>query len=100
MCLILSLIHILTTGMFADRDEMGNCKDEFDRFYPGRAHSYPGTHLPNYPEIKQYIIPVIHHEIPDPIIKLLMPLVYNKRNYVMAKTLTEHDQSSYSTISR
>ncbi len=28
-----------------------------------------------------------------------MPLVYNKRNYVMAKTLTEHDQSSYSTIS-
>lgn len=29
-----------------------------------------------------------------------MPLVYNKRNYVMAKTLTEHDQSSYSTISR
>ena len=55
----------LTTGMFADRDEMVNCKDEFDRFYPGRSHSYPGTHLPNYPEIKQYIIPVIHHEIPD-----------------------------------
>ena len=49
----------LTTGMFADRDEMVNCKDEFARFYPGRARSYPGTHLPNYPEIKKYILPVI-----------------------------------------
>ena len=55
----------LTTGMFADRDEMVNCKDEFEAYYPGRSRSYPGTHLPNYPEIKQYIIPVIHHEIPD-----------------------------------
>jgi len=49
----------LTTGMFADRDEMVNCKDEFERFYPGRARSYPGTHLPNYPEIKKYILPEI-----------------------------------------
>ena len=49
----------LTTGMFADRDEMVDCKDEFERFYPGRARSYPGTHLPNYPEIKKYILPVI-----------------------------------------
>ena len=49
----------LTTGMFADRDEMVNCKDEFESYYPGRSRSYPGTHLPNYPEIKKYILPVI-----------------------------------------
>lgn len=55
----------LTTGMFADRDEMVNCKDEFERFYPGRARSYPGTHLPNYPEIKKYILPVIEYEVSD-----------------------------------
>ncbi len=55
----------LTTGMFADRDEMVNCKDEFERFYPGRSYSYPGTHLPNYPEIKKYILPVIDHEVSD-----------------------------------
>lgn len=55
----------LTTGMFADRDEMVNCKDEFETFYPGRSRSYPGTHLPNYPEIKKYILPVIDHEVFD-----------------------------------
>ncbi len=55
----------LTTGMFADRDEMVNCKDEFETFYPGRSHSYPGTHLPNYPEIKKYILPVIEYEVSD-----------------------------------
>ncbi len=55
----------LTTGMFADRDEMVNCKDEFETFYPGRSHSYPGTHLPNYPEIKNYILPIIDNEVSD-----------------------------------
>ncbi len=55
----------LTTGMFADRDEMVNCKDEFDTYYPGRSRSYPGTHLPNYPEIKKYILPVIEYEVSD-----------------------------------
>lgn len=55
----------LTTGMFADRDEMVNCKDEFEAYYPGRSRSYPGTHLPNYPEIKKYIIPVIEYEVSD-----------------------------------
>lgn len=55
----------LTTGMFADRDEMVNCKDEFETYYPGRSRSYPGTHLPNYPEIKKYILPVIEYEISD-----------------------------------
>lgn len=55
----------LTTGMFADRDEMVNCKDEFETYYPGRSRSYPGTHLPNYPEIKKYILPVIEYEVSD-----------------------------------
>ena len=55
----------LTTGMFADRDEMVNCKDEFEAYYPGRSRSYRGTHLPNYPEIKKYILPVIEYEVSD-----------------------------------
>lgn len=55
----------LTTGMFADRDEMVNCKDEFEAYYSGRSRSYPGTHLPNYPEIKKYILPVIEYEVSD-----------------------------------
>lgn len=55
----------LSTGMFADRDEMVNCKDEFEAYYPGRSRSYPGTHLPNYPEIKKYILPVIEYEVSD-----------------------------------
>lgn len=55
----------LTTGMFADRDEMVNCKDEFEEHYPWRSRPYPGTHLPNYPEIKKHIIPIIEYEISD-----------------------------------
>lgn len=55
----------LTTGMFADRDEMVDCRDEFETHYPGRSRRYPGTHLPNYPEIKKYILPVIQYEISD-----------------------------------
>lgn len=53
----------LTTGLFADRDEMVDCHDEFQIHYPGRARRYPGTHLPNYPQIKDYFIPVILNEI-------------------------------------
>ena len=53
----------LTTGLFADHDEMVDCFDEFNTYYPGRGHRYPGTHLPNYPQIKQYFLPVILNEI-------------------------------------
>lgn len=53
----------LTSGMFADRDEMVDCFDEFQEHYPGRGHRYPGTHLPNFPETKKYILPVIENEI-------------------------------------
>lgn len=53
----------LTSGMFADRDEMVDYFDEFQEHYPGRGHRYPGTHLPNFPETKKYILPVIENEI-------------------------------------
>ena len=53
----------LTSGMFADKDEMVDCFDEFLEHYPGRGHRYPGTHLPNFPETKKYILPLIENEI-------------------------------------
>ena len=55
----------LTTGIFADRDEMVDCRPEFELHYPGRSHVYPGTHLPDYPHTKRYILPVILNEIPE-----------------------------------
>lgn len=55
----------LTTGIFADRDEMVDCRPEFELHYPGRSHIYPGTHLPDYPHTKRYILPVILNEIPE-----------------------------------
>lgn len=54
----------ITSGMFADRDEMVDCFDEFLLHYPARGHRYPGTHLPSFPEIKKYFLPVIENEIP------------------------------------
>ena len=53
----------LTTGLFADQDEMVDCSSEFELHYPGRGHRYPGTHLPNYLQIKTYFLPVILNEI-------------------------------------
>ena len=55
----------LTTGIFADKDEMVDCRPEFELHYPGRSHVYPGTHLPDYPHTKRYILPVILNEIPE-----------------------------------
>ena len=55
----------LTTGIFADRDEKVDCRPEFELHYPGRSHVYPGTHLPDYPHTKRYILPVILNEIPE-----------------------------------
>ena len=49
----------LTLGFFADSDEMVRCGDEFQLHYPGRGISYPGGHLPTYPQMKQFIIPAI-----------------------------------------
>ena len=53
----------LTTGFFADHDEMVDCFDEFCIHYPGRGFRYPGTHLPNFPQIKNYFLPVILDEV-------------------------------------
>ncbi|MGN1216084.1 MAG: YqiA/YcfP family alpha/beta fold hydrolase [Candidatus Cryptobacteroides sp.] len=49
----------LTTGVFADRDELVNCREEFERIYPGRGHSYPGGHFPNFNQIREHIYPII-----------------------------------------
>lgn len=49
----------LTTGMFADHDELVRCGDEFELHYPGRGVSYPGAHLPVFPELKKYLLPII-----------------------------------------
>ncbi|MBQ3723639.1 MAG: hypothetical protein II851_08025 [Bacteroidales bacterium] len=49
----------LTDGLFASDDEMVRCGPEFAERYPGRAHPYPGTHLPTFPEIKRYLLPLV-----------------------------------------
>jgi predicted esterase YcpF (UPF0227 family) len=49
----------LTDGLFASDDEMVRCGPEFAERYPGRAHPYPGTHLPTFPQIRQYLLPLV-----------------------------------------
>ena len=49
----------LTDGLFADADEMVRCGEEFAARYPGRAHTYPGRHLPTFPEIKAHLLPLV-----------------------------------------
>lgn len=49
----------LVTGLFADHDELVHCKPEFDSWYPGRSVSYPGEHLPTYPQIKTWLVPLM-----------------------------------------
>ncbi len=51
--------RLLTQGFFADHDEMVDCSAEFELHYPGRGVSYPGGHLPTFPEIKKSILPRI-----------------------------------------
>ena len=49
----------LTLGLFADKDELVHCCDEFAARYPGRAKQYPGKHLPTFPEVKKFIAPAL-----------------------------------------
>ena len=49
----------LTRAMFADSDELVHCGPEFELHYPGRGVSYPGKHLPTYPELKNYLVPLV-----------------------------------------
>ena len=55
----------LTTGVFADRDELVDCREEFEGIYPGRAHIFPGGHFPNFNQIKQHIFPIIEQTIKE-----------------------------------
>lgn len=49
----------LTYGMFALEDERVRGGDEFESHYPGRAVYYHGTHLPTFPELKKYLVPLV-----------------------------------------
>lgn len=49
----------LTRAMFADSDEMVHCGPEFELHYPGRGISYPGKHLPTFPELKAFLVPLV-----------------------------------------
>ena len=55
----------LTLGLFAESDELVRCGDEFAGHYPGMAISYPGGHLPTYPEMKLHIVPAIRDFLQD-----------------------------------
>lgn len=49
----------LTKGLFADKDEIVDCFDEFERFYPSCGRRYPGGHLPDFPQLKKYLVPIV-----------------------------------------
>ena len=46
-----------TLAFFAEEDELVRCQPLFEAHYPGRSISYPGGHLPTFPEIKKSILP-------------------------------------------
>lgn len=48
----------LTRGLFASGDELVDCREEFCLHYPGRGIAYPGKHLPNHNEIRDFLVPV------------------------------------------
>jgi len=48
----------ITAGLFADNDELVDCRAEFTLHYPRSAHVYPGHHLPVFPELRDSILPV------------------------------------------
>lgn len=49
----------LTSGLFATGDELVRCGPEFERHYPGRRTDYPGGHLPVFPELKRWLVPLV-----------------------------------------
>lgn len=49
----------LTRGMFAYDDEVVRQGDEFEKYYPGQGLRYPGKHLPCFPELKKYLVPLV-----------------------------------------
>lgn len=55
----------LTRGMFADEDELVRQRGEFELHYPGRGISYPGKHLPVFPELKKHLVPAVRDIMSD-----------------------------------
>ena len=52
----------LTTAFFASDDEMVRHGGIFARYYPlGRKIDYPGTHLPTFPAMKEFITPELKY---------------------------------------
>lgn len=49
----------LTRGMFALSDSIAHSGPEFELWYPGQILWYPGEHLPIYPELKKYLVPLV-----------------------------------------
>ena len=49
----------LTRALFALDDELVRCGAEFESHYPNRGTEYPGKHLPVFPELKKYLVPVV-----------------------------------------
>ena len=48
----------LTRGLFATGDEMVRQGPEFELHYPGRGVCCPGGHLPDFPVLKKYLVPL------------------------------------------
>lgn len=51
----------LTIAFFGDKDEIVRQSSEFEAHYGKSGIIYPGRHQPVFPEMKQYIVPVIKH---------------------------------------
>lgn len=49
----------LTLGFFASGDQLVHCGPLFEQKYPGQAITYPGGHLPTFPEVKKFIVPYL-----------------------------------------
>ena len=50
----------LTWALFADKDEMVRQGPLFEKHYPGKGISYPGTHMPDFPQLKKHLVPLVH----------------------------------------
>ena len=55
----------LTRALFALDDELVRCGSEFESHYPNRGTEYPGKHLPVFPELKKYLVPVVKELVGD-----------------------------------
>lgn len=49
----------ITQGFFASGDQLVHCGLLFEQEYPGQAITYPGGHLPTFPEVKKFIAPYL-----------------------------------------